>query len=93
VIYKSFNEWSSTGYKIIKGSKAVWVEDKPVFSNEQVVKAVPPTYSYTQQPYYHDPTPFIPEKEQEAVYYADGSGYLPAAGPCGPLYFDRNGNT
>jgi hypothetical protein len=28
-----------------------------------------------------------------AVYHADGSGYLPASGPCGPLYFDRNGET
>ena len=32
-------------------------------------------------------------REAETVYYADGSGYVPASGPCGPLYFDRDGNT
>ena len=31
--------------------------------------------------------------EAETVYFADGSGYVPASGPCGPLYFDYNGNT
>jgi hypothetical protein len=33
------------------------------------------------------------EPEREPVYFADGSGCLPARGPCGPLYFDRNGET
>lgn len=35
-------------------------------------------------PDYFDPKP---------VYYADGSGYMPASGPSGALYFDRDGNT
>lgn len=33
------------------------------------------------------------DTEVERVTYADGSGYVNYGGPCGPLYFDRNGNT
>ena len=91
--YRSFDKWSNLGYKIIKGSKALWVEDKPVFSDKQVIKSSPPTYH--REPYgynqWYDTS--YKEPECETVYYADGSGYLPACGPCGPLYFDRNGNT
>lgn len=32
------------------------------------------------------------EREIERVYYADGGGYVNYGGPCGPLYFDRDGN-
>jgi len=32
-------------------------------------------------------------KEPEVVYFADGSGYRNCGGPCGPLYFDKFGNT
>lgn len=31
--------------------------------------------------------------DPEPVYFADGSGYYPASGPAGPLYFDEFGNT
>lgn len=93
MIYKSFDEWSDSGYKIIKGSKAAWVEDKPVFSDKQVVKSSPPIYPPSKYNYTLPCDLQYQELRPESVYYADGSGYLPASGPCGPLYFDRNGNT
>ena len=30
---------------------------------------------------------------EHVVYHPDGSGYLDCGGPCGPLYFDQNGDT
>ena len=90
--YRSFDEWSSLGYKIIKGSKASWVDSKAVFSNTQVVKHTkyyPDSRDNYDYHYKQDSTP----KERDIVYYADGSGYLNCGGPCGPLYFDRDGNT
>lgn len=36
---------------------------------------------------------YTTQDEREIVYYADGSGYAKGGGPCGDLYFDRNGNT
>jgi hypothetical protein len=38
--YRSFDEWSKDGFQIIKGSKATWVDNKPVFSDKQVVLAI-----------------------------------------------------
>ena len=35
---KSFKKWSELGYKIIRGSKATWINDTPMFSENQVVK-------------------------------------------------------
>jgi len=35
---KTFDEWSSLGYKIIKGSKAMWVDGVAKFSEKQVMK-------------------------------------------------------
>lgn len=46
MIYKSFNDWSSLGYKINKGAKAHWIDNKPMFSNLQVTKTVKPTKHY-----------------------------------------------
>jgi hypothetical protein len=43
--YRTFNQWSSAGYKIIKGSKAKWVDGVPMFSERQVHKYVRPTYN------------------------------------------------
>ena len=39
--FKTFNSWSSSGYKIIKGSKATWVNEVAMFSSDQVVKVQP----------------------------------------------------
>jgi hypothetical protein len=36
--WKTFNEWSYEGYKIIKGSKGIRVDGKVVFSSLQVMK-------------------------------------------------------
>jgi hypothetical protein len=46
--YRTFNEWSLAGYKINKGSRAVWISNVPMFSREQV------TYSprRSNKPYY-----------------------------------------
>jgi len=90
--YRSFDEWSSLGYKIIKGSKASWIDNKAVFSDKQVVQHTQ-YYSDGRDHYdYRHHQDSVPE-ERQTVYFADGSGYLPASGPAGPLYFDRNGNT
>ncbi len=35
----------------------------------------------------------MPGEPDDTVYFADGSGYRPASGPSGPLYFDKFGNT
>jgi hypothetical protein len=37
-ILRSFKLWSSLGYKIKKNSKAIWINDEPLFSEDQVVK-------------------------------------------------------
>jgi len=42
--YRTFNQWSSAGYKILKGSKATWIDDIPMFSEKQVTKTVKPDY-------------------------------------------------
>ena len=34
---KTFQEWSDSGYKILKGSKATWVDGVPMFGEDQVV--------------------------------------------------------
>lgn len=35
--YRKFDDWSRAGYKILKGSKATWIDGVPMFSREQVV--------------------------------------------------------
>lgn len=35
-MYKSFNAWSADGYRIKKGSKAHWIDGKPMFDDTQV---------------------------------------------------------
>jgi hypothetical protein len=89
---KTFNDWSYLGYKIKKGSKATWVDDVAMFSSFQVEKVI-----RHYHPPVNKPKPIPVEKEYQdepkTIYYADGSGYVEGRGPCGPLYFDYNGNT
>lgn len=40
MIYHSFEDWSKAGFKILKGSKATWIDNKPMFSDKQVVLAL-----------------------------------------------------
>jgi len=90
---KTWNEWESLGFHIVKGQKAVAFDKNNIalFADNQVAKTV----RYNRAP---DVTnsrrvqQYVDEKP-ETVYYADGSGYVNYGGPCGPLYFDRNGNT
>ena len=44
--YRSFKEWSSRGYKIKCGEKAVWIDNQPMFSRSQVLVAVRPATYY-----------------------------------------------
>lgn len=92
LILKTWNEWESEGFHIIKGQKAAGYNKNNValFSADQVTKTVHHRYGYD---YTKDRAQYKAEPEPETVYYADGSGYVNYGGPCGPLYFDRNGNT
>ena len=91
---KTWDEWESDGLHVIKGQKAVGYDknNKALFSERQVTKTVHHRYGYD---YTNDRAraEYKPEPEPERVYFADGSGYVNYGGPCGPLYFDRNGNT
>jgi hypothetical protein len=40
--YRTFNEWSSLGYQIIRGSKASWIDNKAFFTEHQVRKTTAP---------------------------------------------------
>jgi hypothetical protein len=89
---KTWDEWEANGLHVIKGQRAVAYNSKTkaLFSREQVTKTIHHTYDerkhLTEVSRGNEPEP-------ERVYYADGSGYVNYGGPCGPLYFDRNGNT
>lgn len=57
-------------------------------------------HSHPGRRYYTDDEDRTPSESEPETYagrrvvrHADGSGYVEAGGPCGPLYFDRNGNT
>ena len=43
-MYKTFNEWSKEGYKIIKGSKSTRIKGVCYFNETQVVKLPPKVY-------------------------------------------------
>lgn len=94
LILKTWDEWESEGFHIIKGQKAAGYNkaNKALFSDRQVTKTVHHRYGYD---YTRDraEAAYKPDPEPRTVYYADGSGYVDFGGPCGPLYFDRNGNT
>ena len=94
LILKTWDEWESDGFHVIRGQKAVGYtkRNQALFSNSQVTKTVhhSPGYDYTMDRARGE---YNPDPEPKRVYYADGSGYVDFGGPCGPLYFDRNGNT
>lgn len=94
LILKTWDEWESEGFHIIKGQKAVAYNksNKALFACNQVTKTVHhrPGYDYTKDQAAFE---YKPEPKPKTVYYADGSGYVDLGGPCGPLYFDINGNT
>lgn len=55
--YRTFQEWSSAGYKILKGSKASWIGNVAMFSRNQVVYS--PRTGYRGMGYAHNSrTPF-----------------------------------
>lgn len=93
-VLKTWDEWESEGFHVIKGQKAVAYDIKSValFSSDQVAKTVYHGYEYDPIRRLDVPT-YTREPEPRVVYYADGSGYVEASGPSGPLYFDRDGNT
>lgn len=92
LILKTWDEWESGGHHVIKGEKAVAYNKRNIalFSHLQVTKTIHHNYGYDYQ---ERKTFYTSEPEPKTVYFADGSGYVDYGGPCGPLYFDRNGNT
>lgn len=92
LILKTWNEWESEGFHVIKGQKAIAYNGRSqaLFSHNQVSKIRHHAYGYDETRIYAEP---YVEPQPKTVYYADGSGYVDFGGPCGPLYFDRNGNT
>ena len=96
---ETFDGWKKHDRYVSKGQKAIAYDsaDRALFGYWQVTTRTPARrYSYdwdvdfTQPSYYDEPKP---KHESDTVYYADGSGYLKCGGPCGNLYFDRNGDT
>ena len=87
---KTWNEWESDGFHVIRGQKATAYNssNQALFTQSQVTKTV--HHSYDERKHL---TEVSRGNEPEYVYYADGSGYVNYGGPCGPLYFDRNGDT
>ena len=96
-LQESFDGWKKLGFHVIKGQKAKTFDNAGIalFSYNQVAKNVqkPHNYASDWDDDFSYSTPSYREPESETVYFADGSGYLKCGGPCGNLYFDRNGNT
>lgn len=92
---KTFDDWKTCGRYVVKGQKAHSFneEGKALFDISQTDKKVyrVSSWGYVQETDYYKPD--IEPKESDTVYYADGSGYRKGGGPCGPLYFDKFGNT
>lgn len=81
---------------MIKGEKAVAYNKRNIalFSHLQVTKTIHHNYGYDyDERKTFNELRYKPEPEPKTVYFADGSGYIDFGGPCGPLYFDRNGDS
>ena len=95
----SWEGWKKRDYHVIKGQKAIAFtkDETALFGYWQVTLRKVYTAHRWDDDYAYwkstSPTKEVAEPEQRVVYYADGSGYLDCGGPCGPLYFDRNGET
>jgi hypothetical protein len=95
--FDTWEGWMSKRWYVIKGQKAHHFSraGDAMFGYWQVTRRTSKPRHYEYYTDYHsrrqDPTP--KREEHETVYYADGSGYVNFGGPCGPLYFDRNGDT
>jgi N-terminal domain of anti-restriction factor ArdC len=37
-VYKTYDEWKKENYHVVKGSKATYIENQPMFSQLQVTK-------------------------------------------------------
>ena len=95
---ETWDGWKKHSRYVIKGQKATTFDSsgKALFGYWQVTtRASSPRYSYDWDDDFSRPSQYNyePDPEPETVYYADGSGYLKCGGPCGNLYFDRNGET
>lgn len=93
--FKTAKDWSRAEWRIMTGAKASWLNGVAYFSNKQIVSVchkhrVPkkPTKKIEEKR-----DPYEDRKSSEPIFFPDGSGYYPASGPCGPLYFDCNGET
>lgn len=92
---KTWDQWKELDLHVKKGekAKAFNAAGKALFDRAQVTTRV---RWYPDEDYGYwgrAPREEYKEEEPKVVYYADGSGYVNYGGPCGPLYFDRNGDT
>jgi|GEM_PF-4639857 len=90
--FKTAEDWSKDKWRIMAGEKASWINGIAYFSNKQI-KAI---HNYKKYPTLETPknkSLYVERNPSEPVFFPDGSGYYPASGPCGPLYFDCNGET
>lgn len=94
---KTWDEWKALDLHVVKGEKSCGrnAQGVPVFHRSQVTRRVRTAYYNggfvdTRRPTSED---YSEDEESDTVYYADGSGYRKGSGPCGPLYFDKFGNT
>ena len=95
LVLKTWDEWEAQGYHVIKGQKAMAFNKRNIalFDINQVTKTIYRDrygYDYTMN---QAAMQCGTGDQPKTVYFADGSGYVDFGGPCGPLYFDRNGNT
>lgn len=80
------------------GSYLLWLHrstsTKLDINSRALVRAAERAYS-AKVHYEQEVAPYLDDYEDtiKPVYFGDGSGYLPASGPAGPLYFDHNGET
>jgi hypothetical protein len=93
LVLRTWEQWESDGFHVIKGQRATAYNGRSqaLFSSAQVTKTI--HHSFGDIHYPHGEVLTASEPQPRTVYYADGSGYVDYGGPCGPLYFDRNGNT
>lgn len=87
----TFEGWKIRGRIVIKGEHGIKDKDgKYLFTLNQTkpykpIYRIPAVYE-TEKNYSID----LPPKR---TYYADGSSEVNYGGPCGPMYFDRNGDS
>lgn len=100
IIYSTFEGWLEQGRVVVRGQKAKCFNEHGValFSKDQTKDHMAKQYSdrmriYEYRQDYYNEVYEAPFTEHPIVTeYADGSSTVNFGGPCGPMYFDRDGN-